>query len=100
MTRSPLGTREADSAAARTAGIEFVIWRGREASGARPGTGSSHRSSGRRSLSPIAATQPESGSQPTARHTPSHGTILVALVDALSVRGVFGGRPRPRFGVP
>ena len=68
-------------------------------SGATPGTGSSHRSCGRVSLSPIAATHAPSGSQPTARHTPSHGEMSrAASPAATTVRGVFGGRPRPRLG--
>ena len=61
----------------RTAGANSVTWRGRAPSGATPGTGSSQRSWGRVSRSPIAASQAPSASQPTARQTPSHGEILV-----------------------
>ena len=97
-TRSVVGTRPGPSAAATIAGSEVVTWRGRASTGATPGTGSSHRSCGRVSLSPIAATHPPSASQPTCRQTPSQGLIRWPAVAELSVRGVFGGRPRPRFG--
>ena len=52
------------------------------------------RSRARRS----AATQAPSASQPTDRQTPSHGLIRLPAAAAETVRGVFGGRPRPRFG--
>ena len=78
-TRSAAGTRDRGPAPRRaTAGSESVTWRGRASSGATPGTGSSHRSCGRVSLSPIAATHAPSASQPTARQTPSHGLIRLA----------------------
>src|SRR5204863_9127643 len=70
-TRSAGGKRA--TAGARTAGSERVIWRAREPDGARPGTGSSHRSWGRASFSPIAAIQRPSGIHSTARQTPGHG---------------------------
>ena len=75
-----------------------MTWRGRASSGATPGTGSSHRSCGALSRSPTAATHAPSVSQPTGRQTPSHGLILLPVEAAETVRGVFGGRPRPRFG--
>ena len=49
-------------------------------------------------VSPTAATHAPSASQPTGRQTPSHGLILAPAAAAETVRGVFGGRPRPRFG--
>ena len=70
-TRSPAGNRA--TAGLRTAGRELVSWRGRAPSGALPGTGSSHRSCGRVSLSPTAAIHPPSGSQPIVRQTPGQG---------------------------
>ena len=92
------GRGSGDSAARSTAGIESVTWRGRASSGATPGTGSSHRSCGAVSRSPTAATQAPSASQPTGRQTPSHGLIRLPVEAAETVRGVLGGRPRPRFG--
>ena len=93
------GTRAGASAARRTAGIESVTWRGRASSGATPGTGSSHRSCGAVSRSPTAAIHAPSASQPT------DSPDAVPRVDPaarsprrVTVRGVFGGRPRPRFG--
>ena len=74
----PLGRRDAAGRQGRRGGrpgSESVTWRGRASSGATPGTGSSHRSCGGVSRSPIAATQAPSASQPTARQTPSHGLI-------------------------
>ena len=55
--------------------MESVTCRGLASSGATPGTGSSHRSCGAVSRSPMATTQAPSGSQPTDRQTPSHGLI-------------------------
>ncbi len=96
--RSPEATRPCASAAPSTAGRESVTWRGRAPSGATPGTGSSQRSCGRVSLSPMAATHAPSASQPIARQTPSHGSIRTP---AVTVGGRFGGRPRPRLsGAP
>ena len=97
-TRWAGGTRDGESASRRTAGSESVTWRGRASSAATPGTGSSHRSAGPISRSPVAAIQAPSPSQPTDFQTPSHGLIRLPAVAAVTVRGVFGGRPRPRRG--
>ncbi len=96
--RSAVGTRAGVSAARRTAGMELVTWRGLASSGATPGTGSSQRSGGDVTRSPMAAIQAPSASQPTDFQTPSHGLIRLPAAAAETVRGVFGGRPRPRFG--
>ena len=78
--------------------MESVTWRGLASSGATPGTGSSHRSWGAVSRSPMATIQAPSASQPTDLQTPSHGLIRLPGAAAETVRGVLGGRPRPRFG--
>ena len=98
-TRSASGTRLGDRAARRTAGIESVTWRGRASSGATPGTGSSHRSCGR-GLALADRRDPRPVGQPADRPPDA-----VPRVDPAArrrgrgtVRGVFGGRPRPRFG--
>ena len=88
LERDPLrppATRPGASAAPSTTGRESVTRRGRASSGAAPGTGSSHRSWGWVSLSPIAATQAPSASQPT------DAPDAVPWVDPLD-----RSRPRPR----
>jgi len=77
--------------------IELVICRGREPAGATAGTGSSHRSWGCVSLSPIAASQAPSAVQPTARQTPGPGLTTWPAPTATVGGGFLGGRPRPRF---
>ena len=79
--RSAFGMRDGDRASRRTTGSESVTWRGRASSGATPGTGSSHRSWGEISRSPVAATQAPSGGP--ADRSPD----AVPRVDALAGRG-------------
>ncbi len=74
-------------AVSTTVGSEWVSWRGLAPSAAASGTGSSHRSSGARSLRPMARMADASGSQPTAIHTPSNGLTTAVRAAGRRSRG-------------
>jgi hypothetical protein len=67
--RSPSIVRSGLNAAASTAGIELVTWRGRERRGAAPGTGRTQTSCGASWLSPMATSAVPSAVNPTARQS-------------------------------
>src|SRR5262249_40173455 len=79
-------------AAARTAGIELVTWRGRALAGATPGTGNSQTSCGRSWLSPIATSPVPSAVKPTLRPTPRHGVTTRPPPAATVAGGVLRAR--------